>query len=644
MVHQSAMTHKKKHTTRNLFIFIFLLLSANILSTQYIAYRFDYHPDIGTPLYSHAYQPFAWIGWMNLYFEGYKTFFTPVLLGWLALAILTFILLFISIIRIRSAKGHSDVHGTARWAEKQDIENMSLIKQKDGVYIGSWKDKKGIIHALRHAGPEHIMAFAPTRSGKGVGLVLPTLLSWPHSTVILDIKGENWELTSGWRQKYAKNKVIKFDPTAADGSSVKFNPLEEIRIATEYEVSDTQNLAIMIIDHDGEGLTDFWRQAGFSFLVGLILHVMYKAKNSNPTQHANLSLLYTMLNDPSKEINEVLEDMLLYKHIIDPFSGEKRTHQAVASAARELSNMSPAQLSGVVGSVSSNLGLYADPIISRNISKSEFKIDDIMNSETPVSLYLVIKPTDMDRLKPLTRIVINQILRILIKDLKFKDGSAIKSYKHRLLLMLDEFTSLGKLDIFQSSLAYMAGYGIKSYIIIQDLMQLYEAYTKEESILSNCHVRIAYAPNKIETAELLSKMVGTTTVVTKVTRTSGSRFAVMQDQVGDSYQEIARPLLTPDECMTLPGPKKDSNGNITEPGDMLIFIAGNPTVYGKQILYFQNKTFLDRAKVPSPNSSDVLNASNSIKEKDDANIYIQEMYSAIMQKIKIDDTIKIHQI
>ncbi|CAA6814694.1 MAG: Type IV secretion system protein VirD4 [uncultured Sulfurovum sp.] len=398
----------------------------------------------------------------------------------------------------------------------------------------------------------------------------------------MDIKGENWALTAGWREQYANNRVLKFDPTAADGLSVKFNPLEEIRLDGAYEIGDLQNIAMMIVDTEGKGLRDYWEKSSFSFISGLILHTIHKA-NKEHQPYLNLTDVYELLN--KDEIRDLLEEMLSSKH------------HFVSLVGREMLNKAAEELSGVVGSSSSYLNLYVDPIICNNTSKSEFKINDLMNAEQPVSLYLVLKPNDKNRIMPLIRLIMNLLLRRLLEELEFENGKSVKNYKHRMLLMLDEFTSLGRLGIFQESLAFMGGYGIKAYIIIQDITQLYEAYGKDESILSNCHIRIAYAPNKVETAELLSKMSGTTTVVKSYTTTSGNRVSVMLGQVTESLQEISRPLLTPDECMRLPGAKKDINGQVIEGGDMLIFIAGQAPIYGKQILFFKDQVFLDRSKV-----------------------------------------------
>jgi type IV secretion system protein VirD4 len=234
-----------------------------------------------------------------------------------------------------------------------------------------------------------------------------------------------------------------------------------------------------------------------------------------------------------------------------------------------------------------------------------------MNNEKPVSLYLILRPSDKDRMKPLARLIVSQMIRRLTEQMGFREA---KDYKHRLLLMFDEFASLGRLEIFQESLAYMASYGIKAYLIVQDLTQLYHAYGKDEGIISNCHIRSAYAPNKVETAELLSKMSGTTTVIKRTLSTSGKRFGIGSGRVSAAIQEVQRPLLTVDECMRLPAPRKDLDGKITEAGDMLIFSAGQPPIYGKQILYFNDPVFSARASLPAPEMSDTITMRNPTKE------------------------------
>jgi type IV secretion system protein VirD4 len=180
--------------------------------------------------------------------------------------------------------------------------------------------------------------------------------------------------------------------------------------------------------------------------------------------------------------------------------------------------------------------------------------------------------------------------------LAFENGTPKPAYKHRLLLLLDEFPALGKLDILQESLAFLPGYGIKAYLIAQDINQLYAHYGRDEAITSTCHVQCAFAPNRIETAEHLSKLTGQTTVV-KEQITSSSRG--WSTNVSRSTHEVSRPLLTPDEAMRMKGARKNAQGMITEPGNMVIYVAGYPAIMGVQPLYFRDPELARRARIPA---------------------------------------------
>lgn len=574
-------------------------LITSFIATQYLAKSFNYSPSLGETFLYGFYNPFQWIFWSVAYYSFYPDFFKNFFIfvgAGIALCFLIFIT--VKLFFLRKARAVENLHGSAHFASKKEIESMGILNNNSGVYIGGYGTKKNIEY-LRHNGAEHIIAFAPTRSGKGVGLVIPTLLSWGESVLVIDIKGELWSLTAGWRKKYAKNKVLKFDPTCTDDSGVKFNILEEIRIDTLHEVKDTQNIAINIIfkgespSNNSQNNISYFKNEATSFLTASILYLLHKNKQDGKVT-PSLADLYRFVNNPEQSIDELLNEMLE-----SSIQAQIETIEVIQSISRSMLNKATQELSGVIGSFSEALNLYADPIIAKNIAKSEFKIDHLMNYENPVSLYLIIPPSNKDRLKPLMNLLINQIFRKLTdKSMEFDNGENIKHYKHRLLFMADEFTAVGKLGVIEEQLAYMAGYGIKAYLIIQDLTQLYGLYTKEESIISNCHIRIAYAPNKIETADLLSKMSGITTVVKKSITSSGKRTAVMLGNVSETIQEVQRPLLTPDECMRLKSPIKDKQtGKITQAGDMLIFIAGSPAIYGKQILFFQDEVFLERSKV-----------------------------------------------
>ena len=202
--------------------------------------------------------------------------------------------------------------------------------------------------------------------------------------------------------------------------------------------------------------------------------------------------------------------------------------------------------------------------------------------------------------------LITLITTKLTSKMEFAEGQSVAHYKHKLLLLLDEFTALRKLELLEQQLPFLAGYGIKCFFLIQDLKQLHRWYTGDESVTPNCHIRIAFAANEIKTAQYLSQATGDTTVVKVQTSASGDRLSAMLGKVSKHYSEVKRPLLTPDEIMRLPSPVKDKNGMITQPGEMLLFVSGQPPIRGTQSQYFIDETFSARAKVQTPTASDAL--------------------------------------
>jgi type IV secretion system protein VirD4 len=275
--------------------------------------------------------------------------------------------------------------------------------------------------------------------------------------------------------------VLRFDPGAATGS-IGFNPLAEIRLGTPHEVGDVQNLVTILVDPDGKGLVDRWAKTSHAFLTGVILHVLYRARAMG--SGGALPQVALALSDPAWPIDQ------LYREMLDNRWAGGGTHPTIAAAAREMTNRPDEERGSVLSTAMSFLSLYRDPLIARNVSQSDFRIMDLMNHEKPVSLYLIVCAEDKDRMKPLMRLIINQLVRVLLRpEITYAGGRPQMPHRrHRLLLMLDEFPSYGKLEVFQEALAYIAGHGIKAYLIMQDIAQLWGAYSRDESIISNCHV------------------------------------------------------------------------------------------------------------------------------------------------------------
>ena len=471
-----------------------------------------------------------------------------------------------SVWRGRQAK-HLTTYGSSRWATKKDIAAAGLF-DPTGVFLGKSHEQY-----LRHDGPEHVMAFAPTRSGKGVGLVVPTLLSWTESAVIHDIKGENWTLTAGWRSKFSH--CLLFDPT--NPASAKYNPLLEVRKGA-HEVRDVQNIADILVDPEGalERRTH-WEKTGHALLVGAILHVLYAEDEKT------LAGVAGFLSDPGRSFEQTLWIMMNTNHISDGETG--RVHPVVAQAARELLNKAENERSGVLSTAMSFLGLYRDPTVAEVTSRCDWRIADLIDAEKPVSLYLVVPPSDISRTKPLVRLILNQIGRRLTEKL---DGDASQKGKRNVLLMLDEFPALGRLDFFESALAFMAGYGLRAFLIAQSLNQIEKAYGPNNSILDNCHVRVAFATNDERTAKRISDALGTKTEMRAMRNYAGHRLAPWLAHVMVSRQETARQLLTPGEVMQLPA------------DDEVVLVAGAPPIRAKKLKYYEDGNFTGRVLAPPP--------------------------------------------
>jgi type IV secretion system protein VirD4 len=485
----------------------------------------------------------------------------------------------------------ADLYGSARWATTSDLIRAKLLagllarlirKRRVGIILGAWRGRY-----LRDCEPHHVLVVAPTRSGKGIGIVIPTLLTWPHAALIHDIKGENWQLTAGARKRMG-HLCLKFDPTDTTGASVKYNPLEQVRLRTVHEAEDVQNIVHMIVDPDGRGLNDHWVKTGAALLTGTILHLLYAEPNKT------LRGLAGFLSDPSRDLITTINLMLGKEHDADGSMAWRdyqakptRKHPIVAESMREVLSKSENERSGVFSTVLSFLSLYRDPIVAANTEHSEFKISDLVNHARPVSLYLVVPMASRDRLRPLMRLILNQIVRTLTTTLDYKDGRAVSANRHPLLMMLDEFPTLGHLAVLGEALSLVAGYGIRACLVAQDLAQIYQAYGRNQSVTGNCHTTVAFtpAPNNTETAEELSNMIGETSV-RHIQRTRSSL------SISLSEPETRRPLMTPDEVLRMPT------------NEVLIFTRGCPAIRTRAVQHHAIPALAQRAKIPPPANSD----------------------------------------
>jgi type IV secretion system protein VirD4 len=532
-------------------------------ATEWVAWRLAFQPELGQPWFKllgfPVYYPPAFFWW----WYGYDAYAPSIFVEGAYIAasgglIAAAVAIGMSVWRAREAS-RIETYGSARWADTQEVKAAGLLGP-DGVVLGRYAHDY-----LRHDGPEHVLCFAPTRSGKGVGLVIPSLLTWPGSAIVHDIKGENWQLTAGFRARHGR--VLLFDPTNARSSA--YNPLLEVRRG-EWEVRDVQNIADILVDPEGSlEKRNHWEKTSHALLVGAILHVLYAEEDKT------LAGVAAFLSDPKRPIESTLAAMMKTTHL-----GGAGPHPVIASAARELLNKSDNERSGVLSTAMSFLGLYRDPVVAEVTRRCDWRIADIVGGKRSTTLYLVVPPSDINRTKPLIRLILNQVGRRLTEDLQAKAG------RRRLLLMLDEFPALGRLDFFESALAFMAGYGLKAFLIAQSLNQIEKAYGANNSILDNCHVRVSFATNDERTAKRVSDALGTATEMKAMKNYAGSRLSPWLGHLMVSRSETARPLLTPGEVMQLPAT------------DEIVMVAGLAPIRAKKARYFEDRRLQERILPP----------------------------------------------
>lgn len=652
----STAARTKRFSKRGLWWIAMSLLLGLSSATQCLAYFFHFDEALG-PHLGPIYPPWAALVWaQTLKSSSPNSFQVAYGVGLLVTAVLFG--LAAQVLALHQIARNKYSHGSARWATRKEIRKAGLLAAaKDSVYVGAIRTARGLRYLL-HSGPEHIMTIAPTRSGKSLGPVLMTLLSWAHSVFVLDLKGELAATTAGWRKRFAKNKVLMYEP--ASPSSIAWNPLTEIDVTSVRAVGHAQNLATLLVDPDGKGLPDHWTKTAQALLTGMILYVLHKARAGGGV--ASIAGIDDMLvgfnddktNNPVREMADVWNEMLAMRDICP----------VVAAAAKDMRDRPDEEGGSVLSTAKSVLSLYRDPVIARNTSRSDFSVRDLMHHDSPVTLYLITQPADKDRLRPLVRLLCNSVVRNLADGLDYvppkwlprsalwpslvgiaagfvgvaaahmfiagavgaalalasavvafawlawqlaqpglQTGRMKGRYKHRLLLMLDEFPTLRRLPIIQEAMAYLAGFGIKAYILIQDRKQLTsseEGYGPHETISAHCHIKTAYPTNCPETAKYLSELIGVTTVVREQVTLSGSGLTA-RSRV---HQEVQRPLKTADEIMRMEGPTKQGgpDGLIVAPGEMVLIAAGYPAVQGVQPLSVLDPVFRARLAVPTVES------------------------------------------
>lgn len=552
-----------------------IALSGLWLATAFIADVFSHQRALGAPLFTFGdeffYAPWEILAWTSAYADEFPRPFSVarlIVFGAFVLALVP---------PVFAARGKLGVKpfGAKAWGGADDAKAAGLFADTGAVLGKLGRD------LLCFDGPEHQLLIGASRSGKGRGQVVPTLLAWPHSALVLDVKGEladgdarhRFPGTAGFRESLGP--VLRLAPTRLDSAS--FNPLFEVRKGPN-EVRDVQNIVEILVDPQGDGRhQDFWDRSAKTILVGVILHVLY----AEPPERKTLAIVREKLRD----LDATAQVMKSTLHRLNPATNQPEVHPEVLHAAESFLAGEERLQSGVKATAESFFGLFADEIVARNTATSDFRIGDLMCGPKPVTLYLQPPPSDALRLMPFLRLVINQFARALMEHQEKDAQGRLK--RQRLILLLDEFPMLGRMPFFETMMGAMAGYGLKAFLVTQSLNHLTKAYGRENVILDNVHVVTAFSAADNDTAKRIAEMAGEVWELRESETHTRPRSLLGWRKGSTTIREERRPLLLPADVRAMPRDEE------------LIFVSGAKPIRAKKIKFDQEPVFVDRLRPAS---------------------------------------------
>ena len=456
------------------------------------------------------------------------------------------------------------LHGEARFAGMADLTKAGFFKQTDtSIVVGKYNGK-----LLHYNGQQFALLAAPTRSGKGVGIVIPNLLSYKGSVVVLDIKQENFNLTSGYRKEVLGQEVYLFNPFAEDGRTHRWNPFTYVSSDPDQRVSDLMSIAAMLYP-DGDSRDKFWvAQARNAFLAfSLYCFDEHEAmadfpvvdKENEPA--CTLGKIYRLSSGNGTELKEYFTSL----------SQQPYLSEATKTAFSGLISQEKETFGSIMGTFKEPLNPWINPVIDAATSADDFLLTDVRKKK--MTIYIGILPNKLAESRVIVNLFFSQLINQNTKELP-QDNPDLK---HQCMLLMDEFTSIGKVEIIAHSVSYMAGYNIRLFPIIQSVAQLDAVYGKEyaRTIITNHALQIIYTPREQQDANEYSEMLGYTTVKRKNVSRGRERSV--------SESEERRALMLPQELKAMSQDKE------------IILYEGmsHPAQVGK-IRYYQDGTFTKR--------------------------------------------------
>jgi type IV secretion system protein VirD4 len=483
------------------------------------------------------------------------------------------------------------IHGTSRWGNESDIKAIGLFEEA-GVVIGQ-QEKAKVDYAitngsvklslrkasniLRHSGQTSTIMFAPTRSGKGVSSVIPTCIDYPHSLITIDPKGENFNITAGWRKKFSH--VLRLSPVSKD--TIKFNILDELTEDCAYR--DASMIAdILTSPSDGkvDGSSKHWVDTAKDLITGVILHV----KCSDYLDKSLYGVL-SFLSQASSGGENDDKGMALLDSMINARHCSTEIHEIICNVAQRNKTRPDDERGSVFSTAVTALQIFEDPMVRNCSSSSDFCLNDFKVSKNPISLYITVPFPDLDRLSSFIRILVTYMLR------KFSQGEVQfneQKLKHPILFLIDEFPTLGTFSTLETMMGILAGYGITFYLICQSPSQVYKLYGEHTTIFDHCKFIMTYAMSDPKGAEMFSKMTGVESVTYSNVSNSGNRFEAGMNNINISEQTQQRNLMNADEIQHLPA------------NQLIIFPQGAPAIIAKKNVYYSDPRYTAKVNLPVP--------------------------------------------
>src|ERR1039458_10299899 len=472
------------------------------------------------------------------------------------------------------------LHGDATWETSRGIRRGGLYSDT-GILLGKYKNRY-----LTFPGQTGVILAAPPRSGKGVSCVVPNLLNWPGSVLVLDIKKENWTLTAGYRSMFSD--VYLFDPFSADGRTARWNPLSYVSTNPHLRIDDIQRIATMLCQ-EVPGADPFWVKSARSLFVGIALY-LFERRDYERAYNADLSHADKMPEVPVT-IGEILRQAMAtdeegfskhWKRIIEGWEamGKPLSSQCV-SLIMDVVDLATQTASSVRKTFTSQLDLWLNPLLDMATSASDFDLRDLRKKK--IGIYLGIKPRDFERLQ----IVMNVFFQQAIGEQTSELPEHNPELKYQLLVVLDECTAVGRIPILLSSIAFVPGYNVRTLMVIQTPSQLDEVYGPNGTkiMLKTLAARVVFPPNDIEDARKISEELGYTTVKGRsrnVPGLGGGR----QRSPSTTVSDQRRALMLPQEIKEMP-----ANSEI-------LFVEHLLPIRCQKIRYYDDKLFASRVLPP----------------------------------------------